>query len=155
MAPFPNIHLHKTTVRSWRASKPDFLYTVITIQRPFTPCKAKSPAHFAAYKQYKLRLCFLFRFQCWFVVAFCLKFYPVIFELHTLASSVINEKRKQNKFPVMRKFSPGTEDLGKSINWLEECWQCCNYQDRQLAPAWPSLPLDCFHLIHCFRSIAK
>lgn len=45
----------------------------------------------------------------------------------------------------MRKFSPGTENLEKSVNWLEEHCQHWNYQETLLTSAEPSLPLN-FHL---------
>lgn len=58
--------------------------------------------------------------------------------------------------PLMRKFSPGIEELGKSINWVEECPQHGNYQGNQPAHfTHPFFHLTGFYLIHQLTSNTK
>lgn len=55
----------------------------------------------------------------------------------------------------MRKFSPGIEELGKSINWLEERLQHRNYQGSQYTSHSPLFHLTGFYLIHQLTSNTK
>lgn len=147
MLPFPNICLCKRTVRSLRASN---LYRLLPIAMSIkwllTSSEGWSPLHIlqflnnTSFSQSLL----VPPFQLPVLICCCFVSDSTLssLELHPLISSITNDKRKWNKFPLMRKFSPGTEDLGKCIKWLEECWQHCNYQDSLLASAQPSLPLD-------------
>lgn len=55
----------------------------------------------------------------------------------------------------MRKFSPGIEELGKSINRLEERLQHHNYQGSPRASHSPLFHLTAFYLIHQLTSNTK
>lgn len=55
----------------------------------------------------------------------------------------------------MREFSPGIEELGKSINRLEECLQHCNYWGSQRTSQSPLFHLTGFYLIHQLTSNTK
>lgn len=55
----------------------------------------------------------------------------------------------------MRKFSPGIEELGKSINRLEERLQHCNYQGSQRTSHSPLFHLTGFYLIYQLTSNTK
>lgn len=55
----------------------------------------------------------------------------------------------------MRKFSAGLEELGKSINQLEERPQHCNYQGSQHTSHSPLFHFTGFYLIHQLTSNTK
>lgn len=55
----------------------------------------------------------------------------------------------------MRKFSPGLEELGKSINRLEERPQHSNYQGSQHTSHSPLFHFTGFYLIHQLTSNTK
>lgn len=100
----------------------------------------------------------LFQLPVWiFCCCFCLKFYPVIFETPSThaSSSIINDKRKWNKFPLMGNFHLAQRNWGNLLTDLSNACRIAITQGACMLQYSPLLHLTSFCLIRQPTSNAK